>query len=471
MSTSNGPSRSASVGIAVAVLSTAGILSSGTRPAGSEASSPGVSGEVMRESSLPSREGASLGELVSALAATDTHLAASEVIASLADLSAQNPAALSPEKLATIVKEWAYASSRLDVVRELSQEFSLRFPDEAMPEWMAQFKNATIAGSYLARAELNRDALAAVYMLAPADAKQEGIDWIEVTSTLESDGQPPTWLNVSMPPLATSLYTASSVSAMAVGTAFTITSNFIVYDSGYEMLSEVGRTQAFKVVLSADGVHGEPSLVTLDGEPILSETRDLMAAFAAVKAAEFVRAKAKAEAQPVREESPAPSLSTDAGATDNPLAARLVGKSAPPVTLVDWKGAAFPNVIASTSDLVLDGKVTVLDFWAVWCGPCQRAMSSLGELNEELGDEGVQVVSLCRTNEPSDFAGIEDFVRANVRHPFALATPETFANYGPRGLPTYVVIDGSGIVRFVASGLGNEPTKSFLRGLLKEKPQ
>lgn len=41
-----------------------------------------------------------------------------------------------------------------------------------------------------------------------------------------------------------------------------------------------------------------------------------------------------------------------------------------------------------------EGTVTVLNFWATWCPPCRKELPYFDELQAELGDEGVHVVTI-----------------------------------------------------------------------------
>lgn len=47
-----------------------------------------------------------------------------------------------------------------------------------------------------------------------------------------------------------------------------------------------------------------------------------------------------------------------------------------------------------TQDIFKDKKLTMVNYWATFCGPCLREMPELGELNEEYADKGFQIVGV-----------------------------------------------------------------------------
>src|SRR2546426_8169567 len=66
----------------------------------------------------------------------------------------------------------------------------------------------------------------------------------------------------------------------------------------------------------------------------------------------------------------------------------LVGKPAPEIT-GDFALNGKPVKLAD-----LKGKVVLLDFWAVWCGPCIATFPHLREWNKDYKDKGLEVVGV-----------------------------------------------------------------------------
>ncbi len=44
---------------------------------------------------------------------------------------------------------------------------------------------------------------------------------------------------------------------------------------------------------------------------------------------------------------------------------------------------------------MFEGKLTLLNFWATWCAPCRHEMPMLAQLQDGLGDDSFQVVTLA----------------------------------------------------------------------------
>jgi thiol-disulfide isomerase/thioredoxin len=107
------------------------------------------------------------------------------------------------------------------------------------------------------------------------------------------------------------------------------------------------------------------------------------------------------------------------------------------------------------SSEALRGKVVLLDFWATWCPPCRASIPSIKGLQGKYAGKQVQIISI---SSDSDEQAWRSFVAAqHMNWTEYIDLPRNIQNaFGVDSLPTYVVIDKDGVVRFRQSGFGNE---------------
>ncbi|MBC86619.1 MAG: thioredoxin [Bdellovibrionaceae bacterium] len=86
------------------------------------------------------------------------------------------------------------------------------------------------------------------------------------------------------------------------------------------------------------------------------------------------------------------------------------------------------------SDVIDSGKLTLVDFWAEWCGPCKALGPKLEELSDELGEK-VNIVKI-NVDENRD-------------------TPQ---KYGVRGIPTMILFKNGEVVDQI---VGNHPKEAI----------
>lgn len=102
----------------------------------------------------------------------------------------------------------------------------------------------------------------------------------------------------------------------------------------------------------------------------------------------------------------------------------------------------------------LRGHVTVVDFWATWCGPCRMSIPGLEQIYKDYRAKGVHVVGISMDTDT--VAQVAPFVHAEHMTYTVAAYPKGNAlaaiHYNAAGLPSIYIIDKKGVVRWSFSG-------------------
>ena len=155
---------------------------------------------------------------------------------------------------------------------------------------------------------------------------------------------------------------------------------------------------------------------------------------------------------------------------------RLIGTAAPEYEAQSFVGME-PTTLAQ-----LRGKVVLLDFWAVWCGPCIATFPHLREWNEAYGDKGFAILGMTsdqgyvwdaekgravrgeNVSHEQELEMLTSFREHHkLTHGFVLTPKESSYNkqLAVAGIPQAVLLDQQGVIRMIKVGSGPKNAKDL----------
>ncbi len=158
------------------------------------------------------------------------------------------------------------------------------------------------------------------------------------------------------------------------------------------------------------------------------------------------------------------------------LREELIGKDAPEIDAEHF--VAMPPVTMSD----LRGKVVLIDFWAVWCGPCIATFPHLIEWHEKYADRGLVILGATKfysykwdeaANKASraedvspedELAMLEKFRESYKLHHGFLVSPkasEYSSAFAVSGIPQAVLLDQQGKIQLIRVGSGEANAKAI----------
>jgi peroxiredoxin len=142
--------------------------------------------------------------------------------------------------------------------------------------------------------------------------------------------------------------------------------------------------------------------------------------------------------------------------------AALIGKMAP-----DFSGKTPQGTVVSLQQSL--GKITIIDFWASWCGPCRKENPNVVALYNEFHSKGLNIVGVSLDDDSdkwNDAIAKDKITWTQVSNLQGWKDPIAQL-YKVEQIPTTFILDGSGII--IAKDLRGEELRTKITQLLNAK--
>lgn len=139
-------------------------------------------------------------------------------------------------------------------------------------------------------------------------------------------------------------------------------------------------------------------------------------------------------------------------------------KSIPDFSAEDIEGNKVDNSIFK------ENKVTLVNVWATWCGPCVNELPEIQKVYSELKDQGIGVVGIVADGNDAKDTAKELIELESLKYKMIIPDSNLEKNLIStlRGFPTSYVVDSEGkILGMKLGGMNAEGFKAFIEQYVK----
>ena len=122
-------------------------------------------------------------------------------------------------------------------------------------------------------------------------------------------------------------------------------------------------------------------------------------------------------------------------------------KNLPQIKLKDLKNKT------QSLDKILDGKLTLINFWATYCVPCRKEMKHLNRISKTYAEQNVQVIGIS-IDDSRTVGRVKSMVKSQkLKYLILLDTEQKlYKNFNTSAMPFSILVDVNGKIIWEHTG-------------------
>ncbi len=136
-------------------------------------------------------------------------------------------------------------------------------------------------------------------------------------------------------------------------------------------------------------------------------------------------------------------------------------------TISNFRLKNVNNEIRSFSELKGE-KLTIIDFWATWCKPCNKAIPELNKIYSSFSDRGLQIIGIS-CDGPRSISKVAPMVSSlQIKYPVLTDINSDVMNgLSLTAFPTLILVNSSGKVVWIHEGFTEGDEKLIISEIEK----
>lgn len=136
-------------------------------------------------------------------------------------------------------------------------------------------------------------------------------------------------------------------------------------------------------------------------------------------------------------------------------------------TVTDFEFKDIENNTRTYNELKGE-KLTLIDFWATWCGPCNKAIPELNKIYALYNNKGVEIIGI-NCDGPRSVSKVGPLSKSlQIQYPVLIdINSELKTELNIMGLPTLIIVNSKGKIVWIHEGFVSGDEKIIISAIEK----